>query len=74
MKARYMMRRKKPVSDEQRKVIRLQIGDILIFRGDLVHSGAAFTAENVRVHCYLDHDNVVRDENTTFPIKRMKAQ
>ncbi len=74
MKARYMMRRKKPVSDEQRKVIRLQIGDILIFRGDLVHSGAAFTAENVRVHCYLDHDNVVRDENTTFPIKRMKVQ
>ncbi len=46
--------------------IRLRAGDVLIFRGDLVHVGAALKAgqaENVRVHAYLDVDGVVRPKH-----------
>ena len=34
--------------------LELKQGDVLVFRGDLVHAGAAFDEVNVRVHCYLD--------------------
>ena len=35
--------------------IRLCAGDVLIFRGDLVHTGAACgQVANVRIHAYLD--------------------
>lgn len=41
--------------------IRLEAGDMLIFRGDLVHAGAAVgEMENVRIHAYLDVEGVVR--------------
>lgn len=34
---------------------------MLIFRGDLVHAGAAVgEVENVRIHAYLDVEGVVR--------------
>ena len=32
----------------------LSAGDVLMFRGDLVHGGAASDSENVRLHCYLE--------------------
>ena len=32
----------------------LNCGDMLVFRGDLVHAGAAFDQLNVRLHAYLD--------------------
>jgi hypothetical protein len=44
--------------------IRLRAGDVLIFRGDLVHAGAAIGAvENVRFHAYLDVEGVVRPKH-----------
>ena len=57
----------KGISNVRRKVIYLDPGDILIFRGDLVHAGAGFENLNIRVHCYLDHADVKRTEDTTFP-------
>jgi len=35
-------------------ILRLKRGDVVLFRGDLVHAGAAFDKLNVRVHCYLE--------------------
>ena len=34
-------------------------GDILIFRSDLVHAGAGFDEENVRLHCFIEVPGVV---------------
>jgi ectoine hydroxylase-related dioxygenase (phytanoyl-CoA dioxygenase family) len=34
--------------------IKLQAGDVLIFRGDLVHGGAAVHEANVRIHAYME--------------------
>jgi hypothetical protein len=34
--------------------IQLNAGDVLVFRGDLVHAGAFFPQLNVRVHSYLE--------------------
>jgi hypothetical protein len=48
-------------SFEHLRVI-LNSGDMLIFRGDLVHAGAAtgITCRNVRIHAYLDAEGVER--------------
>jgi hypothetical protein len=44
--------------------LKLREGDVLIFRGDLVHAGAAVGAvENVRFHAYLDVEGVVRPKH-----------
>jgi hypothetical protein len=44
--------------DDSRKFkpmkVRLQAGDVLIFRGDLVHAGAGVEKANVRFHAYMD--------------------
>ena len=56
------------INNMLRKVICLDPGDILIFRGDLVHAGAGFDNLNVRVHCYLDHADVERGVDITFPV------
>lgn len=32
----------------------IQPGDFLVFRGDLVHAGAAFKEFNIRIHAFLD--------------------
>ena len=50
------------------KVLMLQPGDMLIFRGDLVHAGAAFDEFNVRIHAYLDVKGVLRHDNDTQPM------
>lgn len=50
--------------DKSRKIkpmsVRLEAGDVLIFRGDLVHGGAAAKESNVRLHAYLEvvHDGM----------------
>lgn len=44
--------------------IKLNKGDVLIFRGDLVHAGASVgVVENVRIHAYLDVEGVVRPKH-----------
>lgn len=45
----------------------LRAGDILIFEGDVVHAGAAYERENVRVHAYIDSNEVARLPNKTYP-------
>lgn len=51
------------------KVVQLNPGDALIFRGDLVHSGAAADHLNFRVHVYVDVDGVEREPDGTWPVK-----
>ena len=46
--------------------VTLNQGDVLLFRGDLVHAGAASTLFNIRLHIYLDVDGVSRSANYTF--------
>jgi hypothetical protein len=46
--------------------LKLNAGDMLIFRGDLVHAGASFSEFNIRLHMYLDARGVKREQNTTF--------
>lgn len=43
----------------------LDAGDILVFRLDLIHSGARYDVTNVRIHCFLDRDGIVREPNAT---------
>ena len=39
---------------------------MLIFRQDLVHAGAAYAADNLRAHAFLDNKELPqRRENTT---------
>lgn len=38
----------------QPRTLVLNAGDVLLFRGDLVHAGASSEEVNVRVHCYLE--------------------
>lgn len=45
--------------------IELHAGDLFIFRVDLVHSGAAYEEDNVRIHCFLDREGIVRTSNLT---------
>ena len=46
--------------------VTLNRGDVLFFRGDLVHAGAASTLFNIRLHIYLDVDGVSGSANYTF--------
>ena len=42
-------------------------GDLVIFRGDLKHAGAEYSnGRHMRLHCYIDHVCVPRQQNTTF--------
>jgi len=54
---------KGPIKCEE---VTLYPGDILVFRGDLVHAGSAYPNGNTRVHLYLDSPNVDRVANTTW--------
>ncbi|KAG1689661.1 hypothetical protein DVH05_002019 [Phytophthora capsici] len=38
--------------DESKELV-LEKGQILIFGGDLVHAGADYSEENIRLHCYV---------------------
>ena len=53
----------------EKKRIYLKRGDVLIFRGDLIHAGASYETENIRLHCYLDPTGTNRGSNQTFPFK-----
>lgn len=52
------------------KMLVLEQGDAVVFRADLVHAGAEYDSENIRIHCYLDSDIVPRDPNRTFIIQK----
>ena len=46
--------------------LELQPGDVIIFRGDLVHAGAEYQTHNYRIHTYLDSPKVNREYNRTW--------
>ena len=51
-----------------KKTLLLEAGDVCVFRGDLVHCGAAYDKQNVRIHAYIDNDLVPRDLGKTYRI------
>lgn len=52
-----------------RKTVSLGAGDILVFRGDLVHAGSGYEKDNYRLHAYMDSEYVYRTPNRTWLIK-----
>ena len=50
----------------KKKRITMEKGDLLIFDGDTVHAGAAYTKNNTRIHMYLDSKFVKRQYNKTY--------
>lgn len=46
--------------------IKMNKGDLLLFRGDLVHSGSGYSETNYRLHCFMDHS--YRTPNRTWLI------
>ena len=35
-------------------LVRIEVGDIMVWRGDLVHAGAGYLEDHVRIHAYVD--------------------
>jgi len=54
------------VQQYERVRLTLNTGDMLKFRGDIVHAGAAFDQFNVRLHFYMDTHGVSRQKNVTY--------
>lgn len=54
--------------------ISLSRGDVVVFRGDTVHAGAAYKKENTRVHVFLDNPNIYRPRNKTWPIQMLAVR
>jgi hypothetical protein len=52
------------------KVVWLDAGDAIVFRGDLVHAGAEYETDNLRLHCYIDSKAVNRYPNRTYIISK----
>jgi hypothetical protein len=53
-----------------RRTVELDAGDLIVFRGDLIHAGSAYTQHNLRIHTYLDHPTVPRPPNRTWVIQK----
>ena len=49
-----------------RTTISLKRGQILVFRGDLVHAGSSYDHDNCRIHVFMDSDMVPRYPNRTY--------
>jgi hypothetical protein len=55
--------------DKNERLVSLHPGDLLVFRGDCPHSGAAYEKENIRIHMYVDLQRrgvCSRKDNQTF--------
>lgn len=52
------------------QVIKMNKGDTLIFRGDLVHAGSSYDEANSRLHAFMDSDHVPRTANRTWIIHK----
>ena len=54
----------------QRKIAKLNAGDVFVFRGDLVHVGAEYDSLNIRIHSYVDSPCAPepRDADTTYHV------
>ena len=56
--------------DGKEETITLNAGDVLIFRGDLIHAGAEYGELNVRIHVYIDSPCAPepRDPTATYAV------
>jgi ectoine hydroxylase-related dioxygenase (phytanoyl-CoA dioxygenase family) len=67
----------KEVTDKLKPIkplkLELQPGDILIFRGDLVHAGSDYDTYNYRIHTYLDSPKINRRYNKTWFATNLKS-
>lgn len=50
----------------KRTTLVLNKGDILVFRGDLIHAGSSFGVKNTRVHAFLDCRGYRRHPNSSY--------
>jgi len=53
---------KQKPSHIKRSTINMNAGDIIIFRGDLIHAGAGYFRDNYRMHCFLMPIEVRNDD------------
>lgn len=58
--------------DIPRTTVPLSPGDILVFRGDLIHGGSAYDEENIRVHFYLDSKKHPHTYNMVYTLEGAK--
>lgn len=58
--------------DIPRKTVSLSKGDILVFRGDLIHGGSSYEEENIRVHFYLDSKKNPHTYNMVYTLEGAK--
>jgi hypothetical protein len=61
-----------PVTGTWRHTLRLDAGDVCFFRGDLLHAGASYTKQNVRMHAYLDSELAPRMPGRTWLLSRKR--
>ena len=52
----------------------LKAGDVVVFRGDLIHAGGEYDEDNYRLHAYIDSNRVPRTPNRTFVVKNYGTQ
>jgi hypothetical protein len=53
----------------------LNKGDVLVFRGDLIHFGAEYDRLNIRIHSYIDSPSAPnRDPDRTYRAEKPKEQ
>ncbi len=50
--------------------LNINTGDMIVFRGDLVHAGSEYDKENYRLHAFMDSSKVPRTNNRTWLIAR----
>jgi hypothetical protein len=55
----------------QRSTVRLKAGDAVVFRADCLHAGSAYDKENVRLHCYLDIEEMPHSNNRVMRWKTL---
>lgn len=52
--------------DFDKNQVTLHAGDMVVFDGDVLHSGSQYDYSNTRVHAYLDVPTYQRPKNRTY--------
>jgi hypothetical protein len=51
-----------------KKTVNLKKGQICVLRGDIIHAGAAYAEENIRIYCFYDSYVVLPPKNKVYLI------
>lgn len=51
-------------------LVELEVGDVLVWRGDLVHAGAGYGVDHYRIHAYVDSPFFNREKGTGLCLRR----